>query len=158
MLRRERSPHDILTILSLMQPGILLAFLVARAHCWLMFILVSTRTPRSFFEELLSICVTHSMYWCLELFIPRCRTLHLCSLRSWDSCQLTSPGCQFIQSFRKFEPLMQICRALRLDSDYLKIFEYVSTALSVLLSLISLEDQSCFWPLELYLFKAYISS
>lgn len=72
--------------------------------------------------------------------------------------QPTSLGCQFIQSFRKFEPIMQICRALRLDSVYLKIFEYVSTTLSVLLSLIRLEDQSTFWPLELYLSKAYISS
>lgn len=63
-----------------------------------------------------------------------------------------------LRAFGNLNPLRQICTAPGLDSDYLKIFEYVSTTLSVLLSLISLEDRSHFWPSELYLFRAYISS
>lgn len=37
----------------LMQPRTALAFFVARAHCWLMFSLVSSRTPKSFTTKLL---------------------------------------------------------------------------------------------------------
>ena len=33
-------------------------------------------TPCSFSANLLSNCVVPSMYWCLGLFLPRCRTLH----------------------------------------------------------------------------------
>lgn len=99
-------------------------------------------------------CRTAFHFGGLELFLPECMTyVSLCCTFN-PHPQVTS----LPRVFRKFEPIMQICRALRLDSDYLKIFQYVSTTLSVLLSLIILEDQSTFWPLELYLFKAYISS
>ena len=60
-----------------MHPWIPLAFLAARAHCWLMVNLSSTRTPRSLSAELLSGRSTPSLYWCMGLFLPRCRTLHL---------------------------------------------------------------------------------
>jgi len=38
----------------LMQPKLLLAFFAAMEHSWLMFVLVSTRTPRLFSRELFS--------------------------------------------------------------------------------------------------------
>ena len=60
-----------------MHPRISLAFLAGRAHCWLMVNLSSTRTPRSLSAELLSSRSTPSLYWCMALFLPRCRTLHL---------------------------------------------------------------------------------
>ncbi|KAK4810782.1 hypothetical protein QYF61_008754, partial [Mycteria americana] len=72
---------DLLAILCLMQPRIPLA-LAARAHCWLMFNLVSTRTPRSFSARLLSSWVAPSIYWCLGLFLPKCRTWHF----PWLNC------------------------------------------------------------------------
>ncbi|KAK4807064.1 hypothetical protein QYF61_018405 [Mycteria americana] len=48
-----------------------LAFFATRAHCWLMFNLVSTRTPRFFAEKLLPSWASPSKYWCLGLFLPR---------------------------------------------------------------------------------------
>jgi len=39
--------------------------------------LSSTRTPRSLSAELLSSRSTPSLYWCMGLFLPSCRTLHL---------------------------------------------------------------------------------
>ena len=60
-----------------MHPRMPLAFLAARAHCWLMVNLSSTSTPRSLSTELLSSRSTPSLYWCMGLFLPRCRTLHL---------------------------------------------------------------------------------
>ena len=60
-----------------MHPRIPLAFLAARAHCWLMVNLSSTSTPRSLSAELLSSSSTPSLYWCMRLFLPRCRTLRL---------------------------------------------------------------------------------
>lgn len=63
-----------------MQPSLLLAFLVARAHCWLMFNLVATRTPKSFSVNLLPSWVSPNMYRCMGFFLPRCRTLFFSSL------------------------------------------------------------------------------
>ena len=61
-----------------MHLGIPLAFLVAtRAHGWLMVNLSSTSTPRSLSTELLSSKSAPSLYWCMGLLLPRCRTLHL---------------------------------------------------------------------------------
>ena len=60
-----------------MHPRMPLAFLAARAHCWLMVNLSSTSTPRSFSAELLSSRSAPSLYWCIGLFLPRCRTLCL---------------------------------------------------------------------------------
>ncbi|PKU48619.1 hypothetical protein llap_1071 [Limosa lapponica baueri] len=45
---------DLLAMLFLMHPRIALAFLATKAHCWLMVILLSTRTPKPFAAELLS--------------------------------------------------------------------------------------------------------
>ena len=63
----------------LTQPMMLLAFR-ARARCWLMFNLVSTRTPRSYSAKLLSSWMAHSTYCCVGLSLPRCRTWHFCLL------------------------------------------------------------------------------
>ena len=67
---------SLLATLFLMQPRMLLALLAARMHYWLVFNLVSTRTRRSIFTKLLSSLSSPSMYWCLGLFLPRCRTVH----------------------------------------------------------------------------------
>ena len=60
-----------------MHPRIPLASLATRAHCWLMVNLWFPSTPRSLFTELLSSRSAPSLYWCMGLFLPRCRTLHL---------------------------------------------------------------------------------
>ena len=75
--KRESSASlDLLVTFLLMQPKILLAFLSTGAqHCF-MLNLVSTRTPRSFSAKPLSILLTPSIYLCIELLFPRCRTLH----------------------------------------------------------------------------------
>ena len=66
---------DLRATFFLMQPKMLLAFLVARAYRWLMVYLESTRTPRCFSAEMLSSWSSPILYWCLELFLPGCRTL-----------------------------------------------------------------------------------
>ncbi|XP_068788224.1 uncharacterized protein [Struthio camelus] len=83
---------DLLPTLCLMHPRRPLAFLATRAHCCLMLHLLSTGTPRSFFMELLSSRSTPSLYWCMGLFLPRCRTLHLplLNFRRVLSAQLSS--------------------------------------------------------------------
>lgn len=50
-------------------------FPAARVCCLLIFILVFSRTPRSFSAELLSIWVAPSKSQCLEFFLLSCRTL-----------------------------------------------------------------------------------
>ena len=50
----RRNSLDLLATLLLMHPRIPLAFLAARAHCWLMVKLLSTSTPRSLSTELYS--------------------------------------------------------------------------------------------------------
>jgi len=52
----------------------LFCFLATRAHCLLMVNLVSTRTPRSFSAKLLCSWAAPSMYWCLWLCLPLCRS------------------------------------------------------------------------------------
>ena len=75
-----------------MHPRMPLAFLAARAHCWLMVNLSSTSSPRSLCTELLSSRSAPSLYWCMGLFFPRCRTLHLplLNLIRFLSAQLSS--------------------------------------------------------------------
>jgi len=75
-----------------MHPSRPLAFLAARAHCWLTVNFSSTRTPRSLSTELLSSRSAPSLYWCMGLFLPRCRTLHLplFNFISFLSAQLSS--------------------------------------------------------------------
>jgi len=60
-----------------MQSKLPLDFYAVRACCWLTSNLVSTRTPRSFSAKLLSSQSAHSMYWCLGLFLPTCKALHV---------------------------------------------------------------------------------
>ncbi|NXW18147.1 TENS3 protein, partial [Circaetus pectoralis] len=73
--RGRIAPLDLLATLFLMQLRILMTAFAMRLHCWLMVSLLSTRTPRSFSAELSSNQLAPSMYWCLGLFLPRCRSL-----------------------------------------------------------------------------------
>ena len=68
-----------------------LAFLATRAHCWLMVSLLSARTPMSFYSELSSRSAPN-LYCCMQLFLPRYRTLRLLLLEIFRflSAQLTS--------------------------------------------------------------------
>lgn len=68
---------NLLPVLLLVQPRMLLAFLAARADCWLMFSLLSTKIPRSFSTALLPSCLVPSLYYCQGLFLPICRASHL---------------------------------------------------------------------------------
>lgn len=54
-----------------------LDFLAVKACCLLMFILVPTSTPSSFFAELFLSWMATSTFWCGLLLLPRCRTVHL---------------------------------------------------------------------------------
>ena len=66
---------DVLTILFLMQykrSKISLAFLASRTHFWVMVYLLSTRP---FSAELISSRSSLSLYWCMQLFLPRYRCL-----------------------------------------------------------------------------------
>ena len=63
--------------LFLTHPRIPSAFLGTRAYCWLMANLSSTSTHRSCSAEQLFSRSAPSLYWCMRLFLPRCRTLHL---------------------------------------------------------------------------------
>ena len=60
-----------------MQPRIQLAFWAARARCWLMLSFSSISTPKSCSLGLLSSHSPPSLYLCLGLPRPMCRTLHL---------------------------------------------------------------------------------
>lgn len=65
---------NLLAILCIVQSRIPSVFFAARAHGWLIFIVVSTRTSRTLSAELLYSCVLPSLYWRLGLFLPSCRT------------------------------------------------------------------------------------
>lgn len=86
---RVTSLH-LLAMLWLTQPRIPLAFLVRRAHCWLMFSLVPTRSLRFFSVKLLSTWVASSMYWCLESFLPTCRASHFLNFMRFLSAHFSS--------------------------------------------------------------------
>jgi len=62
-----------------MQPRIWLAFWTGSAHCWLILSFSSTSTPKSS-SGLLSSYSPPSLYLCLGLPRPTCRTLHLALL------------------------------------------------------------------------------
>ena len=68
---------DLLALLLLMQPRIRLAVWAVNAQCQVMLNLLSTSTPKSSFSGLLSIHSPPSLYLCLGLPQPMCRTLHL---------------------------------------------------------------------------------
>lgn len=63
---------ELLVIFCLMQPRIPLDFLVARAHCWLRFNLVSSGTPRS------SSAGLRPAGWPLAYIYCWCSSIHMC--------------------------------------------------------------------------------
>lgn len=79
-----------LSILCLMQPRRLLAFLLARAHCWRVFNLVSTRTPKAFSAEMLvSPLMCPGAWGCFSPGTGFCASYWTPSV----SCQTISPAC-----------------------------------------------------------------
>ena len=76
-MNKKRTPLKLLTTPLLLYPRMLLAFLATRAQCWLMIILLSTRTLRSLFPTLLSNRSVPILYWYLGLLLPRCKILYL---------------------------------------------------------------------------------
>jgi len=60
-----------------MHPRIPVTFFATSTHCWLMENLSSTRTRRSFSTGVLSSRGSPNLYWCMWLFLLRCKTLHL---------------------------------------------------------------------------------
>lgn len=52
-----------------------IGFLASRAHWWLICNILSTRTPGSFFTELLSSRSTSTLYWCRGLLLPMWRIM-----------------------------------------------------------------------------------
>lgn len=75
--RRKNTSLHLPAIVLLIQPRMLLAFIAARIHGWLMFSLLSAKTPRAFSAEQLSSQPVPSWCYCLGLFHPRFRTWHL---------------------------------------------------------------------------------
>jgi len=63
------------------------------AHCWLMVTLLSPRTLGSFSAELLSNSSAPNLYQCVQLFLPRCRTLPF----TWTSSGSSPPNSQPVQ-------------------------------------------------------------
>lgn len=74
--RRRITSLNLIARVCLVQPSMLLFFLIVRAHCWLM---IETM-PRSFSAQPLFSWEDHCMYWCLELLLLKCRALHFSSL------------------------------------------------------------------------------
>lgn len=73
-----------------MQPRKLLVFFLARkSHCWFMFNLFPTTTPKSFSIKLLSSPSAPRQSWYVGLFLPRCRTFRVALLNfmRFLSCQ-----------------------------------------------------------------------
>jgi len=57
----------------------LLAF-AARAHCWLRVNLLATKISRSFSTDVFLSRSAPYLYWCMALFLLRCKTPHLALL------------------------------------------------------------------------------
>lgn len=70
----------------------LLAFLAIRVHGWLRVSLLSPRTPRPFSAKVFS-TQPACMFWCLGMFLPRCRTLHfpMHFMSFLSACPLSQP-------------------------------------------------------------------
>ena len=64
--------------------------LLAHTHCHS---ILSTKTPRTFSEQLLSSRLAPSMCGCLHLFLPRWRTWPSLCWTSWGSCWAIPPAC-----------------------------------------------------------------
>ena len=73
LVDRRITSLDLLAMLCLMQPWTPFTAFAARSHCLLMSKLMSTA---SFSDKLRFSWVDSSIYRCLGLFLPRCRTLH----------------------------------------------------------------------------------
>lgn len=69
----------------------LLATFTTRAHCWFMVNLMSSTIPKSCSAKLLSSQSATSMYCCIGLFLPGCRTWHFPLLN------FETPVCSFLQ-------------------------------------------------------------
>lgn len=78
---------NLAAIFLLIQPMKLLAFFAARVYCQLMISLRSTRTPRSFFIDWFFCWLESTMYLCMGLLLPRCRTMQF-SLRFFHGLPL----------------------------------------------------------------------
>lgn len=65
---------NLLIMLFLMYSRRLLAFCAKKAYFWLVVNFLFTGTPAPFLPSFLS---APSIYWCLGLFLPKCRTCHL---------------------------------------------------------------------------------
>lgn len=89
-LKGRTTSLSLLAELLLMQPRRLLTF-AARAYCWLM-LRLSTTTPRTFSVQLLFRLLVPSLYCCMELWQPRCRTLHLSLLSFTNFLPSHSPS------------------------------------------------------------------
>lgn len=63
-------------LFSLMHPRMLFGFSAMRAHCWLMFKSLFTRTLRSSSKLLFSQLAPHA-YWWMGLFLTRSRTFNI---------------------------------------------------------------------------------
>lgn len=66
---------DLLATLLLTEPSMWL--FAERARCWLIFNLLSNKSPKYFSAKMLSLQLTSSLHWCIELLCPRCSTLLL---------------------------------------------------------------------------------
>lgn len=75
----EETNHflDLLAPLLLIQLRILLAFITARADCWLIFDQWATKTPETFPAELFPGLPVPSQYQCRGIVHAKCRVLHL---------------------------------------------------------------------------------
>ena len=119
-----------LTVLGLMHPLVWLALWDTRAHCWLRFILLSTRTPKSLSVRLLSSLLPTSLHKYPGLPCPICCHWTLCnwwfpsppiyqdhsarSLYPWHNQQLSSQLSSFtnllsIPSRPLSKSLLKIC-------------------------------------------------
>lgn len=88
------TPLDLLAILYLMQPNIPLVLSATRAHCWLMFTLLSTRTLRPLSAEIFSSRVPSAWISAWDYSFPGARLCTSPCWISWGSCQTTSSPCR----------------------------------------------------------------
>jgi len=91
--RQRITSPDLLTMIPLMQHKSLFVFLAIRAHCCLMFKMLSTRTPRSFSPKLLSSQLAPCTYLCMGLFVTKGRIFYIPSLKfmRFLFCQVLQP-------------------------------------------------------------------
>ena len=76
LTRAEYTSLVLLATLFLIQARMPLAFLATWTHCWLMFSRLLTSTPRSFSAGQLSSHSSPSLWCCMRLLWPKCRTWH----------------------------------------------------------------------------------